>query len=78
MEIIEEGKDCNNAVKNKLDEKPKCSETKHQSVVRRRRLKRSHRLMEHEVSFSDNYKHYSQFDMYNKISMIFGFIISNL
>ena len=62
MEIIEEGKDCNNAVKNKLDEKPKCSETKHQSVVRRRRLKRSHRLMEREVSFSDNYKHYGHFD----------------
>ena len=63
MEIIEEGKDCNNVVKNKLDEKPKCSETKHQSVVRRRRLKRSHRLMEHEVSFSDNYKYYGHFDI---------------
>ena len=63
MEIIEVGKDSNNVGKDKLDEKPKCSETKHQSVVRRRRLKRSHRLMEHEVSFSNNYKHYGQLDI---------------
>ena len=64
MEIIAVGKDRNNVVKNKLDEKPKCSETKHQSVVRRRRLKRSHRLMEHEVSFSNHYKHYGYLDIY--------------
>ena len=38
MEIIEEGNDRNNVVKNKLDEKPKCSETTHQSVVKRRIL----------------------------------------
>ena len=63
MDIIEVGKDRNNVGKNKLDEKPNCSETRRQLVVRKRRLKRSRRLMEHEVSFSNNYKHYGHLDI---------------